>query len=166
MQTPGAAPVLLSAAGGRWKDVTNAWISLRRLPRAPHDAISEEDAAHAVELPLFQSEWQAEFDETQINVVQFKLLAAFVGIPVAGVTFYYVLYTDIGGEWTALQWGGYCLVAFVSLLTIVIYTTHWAPVRRYSMLHFEGLAGTAIVLTFSGIFSGMSFALESRGQNM
>ena len=145
-------------------DVTHAWLSLRRMPKVEPDAMYEDDP-DVVELPLFQSEWQAEFDETQIHAIQFKLLAAFVGIPVVGVTCYY-LYMDPwiqqgGSEWVVLQWSGYCLVAIISLLTIFIYTAHWAPVQRFSISHFEGLAGTAIVLTFAGVFD-LSF-LPSRG---
>ena len=156
--------IMKTAAGGQWKNVAEAWISLKRLdsfflkPKLPPGTDASDLLEEDLELPSFDPLWKTEFEQTQVHALQIKLIAAFVGPPLAYATYIYLVAEKAHGfshgswKWTALQWGGYCMVVLLAFIVLAVYSIPWAPLRRFSVSNFSFLAGSALVCTLTGLF--------------
>jgi len=153
-----------TAAGGQWKNVAEAWISLNRMdslllkPKLPPGTDASDLLEEDLELPSFDPLWKTEFEQTQVHALQIKLIAAFVGPPLAYATYIYLVAEGAHGFshgswiWTALQWGGYCMVVLLAFIVLAVYSIPWAPLRRFSVSNFSFLARSALVCTMTGLF--------------
>jgi hypothetical protein len=159
----GARATVSTRASRTWKAATKAWIFVKK--HEPAAVIESNDVTQDIEsidvssmtLPCFDPEWKDEFEESQVNPLPIKLIAAFVGAPIFFVTIYYLSSFDImmiaagGWEWSALQYGGYCLVSATAIFILLVFSATIPLVKRIAVKHFETLSIMAVVFTLTGL---------------